>query len=1319
MKRALGLILAISMLVSLVPVGFAASPADFSDFPTGWSREAMTAAVNNGLLYGFDNGEIRPRANLTRAEMAAVITRSFGAETKADISAFTDVSPSSWYYDSIAKAVKMGALQGASATEMLPENPITREELFTVFARVLVLSSPNVEVLNKFNDYNELSLWAKAHTIALVERGYVNGDNLGNLNPKAYITREEFAQIMHNAIRTYIFTSGTYTQDMEGITVIRTGDVTIKNLTNTSDLVVGDGAGKGNIYIENVNVGKRLLARGGTITLKNTVLGEKVVVNNVNGTTHFNNYRDEKVFDNIVENTTATFLKRISISTGGSSSSSSTTKYTVTFTVDGTPVATIKVSKGKVIGAAKLPEIPEKTGFEGKWINTATGEEVTKDTVVRGNMNVVAEYTLKTYTVTYKNVTFKTGYTPDLDYTVEDALSYVFPTEANIEVPYGKEFLGWNEASDGTGDFINALSVTNPKSITLYAIFKDKTVTPDTVTLTFEVDGVPVVSRDVDKYSVIGTFPADPEKSGYEFKYWADKSSGDEVFADTPVNGDMTVVAVFELIEYTIEYYVETTSGEISAVLPLTFNFYTYTVETENPISKLPKSAEIGNIEAGYEFDYWKFNGSQLTTFDGIADILKAQSTKVIKLYAVCKPVAPIKITFFGGYPDEVIEDIFLIDERTVNYGKSLNDEDKTVPVTDEYNKYGYRENYDIASVYGTDDFVHQIIPVYYYINDENELVRFDENVKIYKDTKVYLLNTMVSFKIEFNENGQEVKIGAYYNDTTRILDSFKDLLTDGRQQLNLALSQNVIPKYDEIKDKALNLLIDKNIIDSNKNIKITEISVPLKNLVKEATVRNMVKEHIEDVIMGRDSNYEDVYSFILNMGLTGINNMNDITTYLNGLTVNEKHNFATKVYEHKESYKAYNDLIDSLMNKEDFVINPDEACILINVAHAIAKLDYDEMMEQSADNDIVKMLIKLLGEDTFKEYFFEMRDSYAAGFIDAVDKAKSEGTPKKYTTSLTLKLNVIDIVKGYYNRALPKVEEKLENAGVRYEDNKYAQYLVNHDIFASLFDGDSSLATDELTGYTLKNDIMDYYDYMLSIVTVADDALTWYGNDITEDEFNAIYDAIFARGMEAHSKLNDLIKAYVNDGTLPSQVDSLITKISQINDLLIKYEDKLKSALNKYLNHSINLKIENGELKDDERVGKVIDFLFGMEEPTITIDTLYNIFYSYDDKVIAKLKEIKDSGKLEKAVEKFESTSIGELFKGRAEQLGTIGDRIDEIKNSGRVQGALTSVYDMFVLLCDYGIDAFKVPETNITDIDEYRVEFAGIALNVRRQYQ
>ena len=102
-KRLTGLVLVIAMLLTMMPAAFSASSAEFVDFPTGWSKVAMEAAVNNGLLSGYENNEIRPEANLTRAEMAAIIVRSFGAKTKSDISAYTDVSSSEWYYDYIAK----------------------------------------------------------------------------------------------------------------------------------------------------------------------------------------------------------------------------------------------------------------------------------------------------------------------------------------------------------------------------------------------------------------------------------------------------------------------------------------------------------------------------------------------------------------------------------------------------------------------------------------------------------------------------------------------------------------------------------------------------------------------------------------------------------------------------------------------------------------------------------------------------------------------------------------------------------------------------------------------------------------------------------------------------------------------------------------------------------------------------------------------------------------------------------------------------------------------------------------------------------------
>ena len=314
-NRLTSLLIVVTIILSMLPVSFAVADTTFSDFPTGWSKPAMEAAVENGLITGYEDGTVRPKGNLTRAEMATIITKAFGATTFAEISAFKDVKEGSWYYDSISRAVKMGAIAGRSATEMAPNASITRQEVFTILARVLVLSNEDTSSLNKFHDANQIASWAAPSMAALTARGYVNGDDKGNANPKDYITREEFAQLMYMAIRTYITERGTHTGSFEGITVVRVSGVTIKDADVTSDLVLGDGAGTGKVIIENTTVEKRLLVRGGAVAvIRDTTLGENVVVNNVNGITYFDNYRDEPVFEGIVENTIAKFKER---STGG------------------------------------------------------------------------------------------------------------------------------------------------------------------------------------------------------------------------------------------------------------------------------------------------------------------------------------------------------------------------------------------------------------------------------------------------------------------------------------------------------------------------------------------------------------------------------------------------------------------------------------------------------------------------------------------------------------------------------------------------------------------------------------------------------------------------------------------------------------------------------------------------------------------------------------------------------------------------------------------------------------------------------------------
>ena len=269
-KRILAMILAVASCLSLAVGASAANTTtrkatDFRDYDrTAWYAEAVSAAVDNGLLYGKSANVLDPNGDMTRAEMAAIINRSFGCYKTADISQYKDVSKSKWYYKDVALAVQMGTYNGRSSSSMAPDAPITRQEAMTVVARALELDydSYSKTKLTQFSDAGKISAWALPYVRAMVGANYIHGRGKV-LAPLDNITRAEFAQIFYNIIGTYIVSKGTYDKDIKGSVLIRTNDVELKNMTVDGDLIIGCGAADGKVALDNVTVTGRLLVWGG------------------------------------------------------------------------------------------------------------------------------------------------------------------------------------------------------------------------------------------------------------------------------------------------------------------------------------------------------------------------------------------------------------------------------------------------------------------------------------------------------------------------------------------------------------------------------------------------------------------------------------------------------------------------------------------------------------------------------------------------------------------------------------------------------------------------------------------------------------------------------------------------------------------------------------------------------------------------------------------------------------------------------------------------------------------------------------------------
>lgn len=273
-KRTLAMLLAGAML--LPANAFAASPEDFTDFPTDWSAAGLRSAVQNGLLNG-SNGQINSSGLLIRAQMAAIVNRAFAARKTADLSVYSDANTSAWYYNDLELAVAMRTFQGANG-KLSPEAPITREEAFVVLARAFALESGDTSVLNHYTDGASVSAWAQSSVAALIENGYVNGAN-GKLNPKTSITRAEFAKVISEMASTYADADDSLSATVDGSVIVRENSVSLSGKTINGDLIIADGVSR--IDLTGVTVTGRIVLRGGEsgVTFKDTKAGKGIIAN--------------------------------------------------------------------------------------------------------------------------------------------------------------------------------------------------------------------------------------------------------------------------------------------------------------------------------------------------------------------------------------------------------------------------------------------------------------------------------------------------------------------------------------------------------------------------------------------------------------------------------------------------------------------------------------------------------------------------------------------------------------------------------------------------------------------------------------------------------------------------------------------------------------------------------------------------------------------------------------------------------------------------------------------------------------------------------
>ena len=174
-------------------------PYPYWDVTVGsWSYPAVCQVTENGIMNGTETGRFSPDGIMTRAMFAAVLHRIAGEPEVTGENPFTDVDDDAWYTDAVVWAAGEKIIEGCGNGVFGTDDPVTREQMVTLFWRYNGRPTAESADLSGLNDADQISNWAKDAFAWAVSVGVINGKGNGILDPKGTATRAEVAQIVMN-----------------------------------------------------------------------------------------------------------------------------------------------------------------------------------------------------------------------------------------------------------------------------------------------------------------------------------------------------------------------------------------------------------------------------------------------------------------------------------------------------------------------------------------------------------------------------------------------------------------------------------------------------------------------------------------------------------------------------------------------------------------------------------------------------------------------------------------------------------------------------------------------------------------------------------------------------------------------------------------------------------------------------------------------------------------------------------------------------------------------------------------------------------------
>ncbi|MNO22443.1 Trifunctional nucleotide phosphoesterase protein YfkN precursor [compost metagenome] len=181
----------------------------FGDITGHWAKASIDLLASKLIITGTSAATFQPSQMVSRAEFAALITRSLGLASMSSGTTFSDVGANAWYTDAVKTAASAGLITGYTDGSFKPNSPITRQEMAAILSKAMKYTGKSLNAdpaaLAKFSDVSAIPAWSQEAIAEIAAEGIIQGRPDGSFAPQVLATRAEAATMLEKTLKSLQF----------------------------------------------------------------------------------------------------------------------------------------------------------------------------------------------------------------------------------------------------------------------------------------------------------------------------------------------------------------------------------------------------------------------------------------------------------------------------------------------------------------------------------------------------------------------------------------------------------------------------------------------------------------------------------------------------------------------------------------------------------------------------------------------------------------------------------------------------------------------------------------------------------------------------------------------------------------------------------------------------------------------------------------------------------------------------------------------------------------------------------------------------------